>query len=628
MSNNNCLTLHFTLGPVQGFVAQARRTRDLWGGSFLLSWLSGQAMKSVIDNGGKIVFPVVDDGCGRFTDPLLASILGLQVEGSPASIGTIPNRFKASIPPEFDPQNCKQAVLSAWKTIADKVYERFVLPIESHGEGTKKIWRRQVENFWEIAWVAGVPTSEDNDNAWLDARKNWRDHLPPEEAGDHCTIMGDFQELSGHIRSQGRVQRENQDRFWDKLREVKDIGYLDIREGERLCAIALIKRLFPLLGKEVVGWQVDTRNWPSTAYLAAVPWIRAAWDADLAAAEAYAAQVKLSCSDSAYGERATEIDCLNHIPVSFRGLDGRTLYPHIVENAQQLPLKNEGDRDKLKAALNRLMETVKAKSGKEISPFYALLLMDGDSLGALLRSFDEPQEVSRALATFTERVPGIVRAHNGVTVYAGGDDVLALLPLPNAIGAAEELRLAYRAAFSQNPAATISGAIIFANQKLPLQGVLREGHHQLDDIAKNANGRDSIAISVLKGGTRNCQWVSTWDGKNQSRPAIELERLANEYSEQIEFSSRLLYALRDRFNMLIDEDGHLMTGLDPVQLLAAEFIRNAHRSYTPLEAENQARKLLQICTVIHNHSENGDRVKLQPEGALLVRFLAQRGVEK
>ncbi|MDQ3773077.1 MAG: hypothetical protein M3461_01130 [Pseudomonadota bacterium] len=31
--------LHFTLGPVQGFVAQARRTRDLWGGSFLLSWL-------------------------------------------------------------------------------------------------------------------------------------------------------------------------------------------------------------------------------------------------------------------------------------------------------------------------------------------------------------------------------------------------------------------------------------------------------------------------------------------------------------------------------------------------------------------------------------------------------------
>ncbi|MEZ5479145.1 MAG: type III-B CRISPR-associated protein Cas10/Cmr2 [Thiolinea sp.] len=28
---------HFTLGPVQSFVAQARRTRDFWAGSFILS---------------------------------------------------------------------------------------------------------------------------------------------------------------------------------------------------------------------------------------------------------------------------------------------------------------------------------------------------------------------------------------------------------------------------------------------------------------------------------------------------------------------------------------------------------------------------------------------------------------
>ena len=33
-------TFQFTLGPVQGFVAQARRTRDFWAGSFILSWLS------------------------------------------------------------------------------------------------------------------------------------------------------------------------------------------------------------------------------------------------------------------------------------------------------------------------------------------------------------------------------------------------------------------------------------------------------------------------------------------------------------------------------------------------------------------------------------------------------------
>ena len=50
MSNGK--TLHFTLGPVQGFVSQARRTRDLWAGSFLLSYLSGHAMKAVLDAEG------------------------------------------------------------------------------------------------------------------------------------------------------------------------------------------------------------------------------------------------------------------------------------------------------------------------------------------------------------------------------------------------------------------------------------------------------------------------------------------------------------------------------------------------------------------------------------------------
>ena len=56
---------HFTLGPVQGFVAQARRTRDFWAGSFLLSWLSGVAMAAVRRQQGQIQFGC--KGCHRCT---------------------------------------------------------------------------------------------------------------------------------------------------------------------------------------------------------------------------------------------------------------------------------------------------------------------------------------------------------------------------------------------------------------------------------------------------------------------------------------------------------------------------------------------------------------------------------
>lgn len=97
---NDQRLLHFSIGPVQDFVAQARRTRDLLAGSFLLSYLSGCAMAYITEHKGKIVFPRVHE------DPLVKAIRksGLKephVDGP--WIGSLPNRFTASIPEDFRP---------------------------------------------------------------------------------------------------------------------------------------------------------------------------------------------------------------------------------------------------------------------------------------------------------------------------------------------------------------------------------------------------------------------------------------------------------------------------------------------------------------------------------------------
>jgi CRISPR-associated protein Cmr2 len=109
--------LHFTLGPVQGFVARARRTRDLYAGSFLLSYLAGRAMYAVIRAKGEIIFPAVYDGNKQISDPLLKAIMTVAegkgtVEPVPV-IGTLPNRFKADVPDGFDPDCCFLAVREA-----------------------------------------------------------------------------------------------------------------------------------------------------------------------------------------------------------------------------------------------------------------------------------------------------------------------------------------------------------------------------------------------------------------------------------------------------------------------------------------------------------------------------------
>ena len=49
--------LQISVGPVQDFISAARRTRDLWFGSNMLSEISKAVAKSVNENGGNLIFP-------------------------------------------------------------------------------------------------------------------------------------------------------------------------------------------------------------------------------------------------------------------------------------------------------------------------------------------------------------------------------------------------------------------------------------------------------------------------------------------------------------------------------------------------------------------------------------------
>ena len=92
--------LLFAIGPVQEFIATARKTQDLWAGSYLLSYLSWNAMKVVAEEFGpdSLIFP---DLCRQpFTDKWLIE-KGLDVKepgNDELSSPTLPNRFLAIVP--------------------------------------------------------------------------------------------------------------------------------------------------------------------------------------------------------------------------------------------------------------------------------------------------------------------------------------------------------------------------------------------------------------------------------------------------------------------------------------------------------------------------------------------------
>jgi CRISPR-associated protein Cmr2 len=592
--------LHFTLGPVQGFVAQARRTGDLWAGSFLLSWLAGQAMKTVAESGGTILVPDVSGDA-------LFQAMKAGAGGLGPAIGSLPNRFKAEVPDTFDPGLCCAAIKDAWRGLADAVWQRFVEPMAGQGHGTREIWHRQIAGFWEPAWV--VAPGNGDDYAWLDRRKNWRTHRPPVEGGDHCMLMGDWQELSGFVRSR---ERGNQTAFWQALKGHIDTAGgnpLQLDANERLCAMALIKRLFPQVAKETLGWTPSwdgqPLRWPSTPRFAAAGWLKHAWTQANEEARSYVAVAKDTKADL----REPELESGN----TLSRVAGHLLHESGIEYARDDELGSVS-RDALSKAYARL----KKKVG-EPSSFYALLLMDGDKVGALLRQ--DESGVTRGLAAFSSSVDATVRQHSGNTVYAGGDDVLALLPLEGALPAALALRHAYCGAFA-GAKATISAAVVFAHFHVPLRHVLREAHNQLDAVAKDGNGRDSLAVCVLSQSGVTRAWVSLWETTDAASSPQMMIDAAGDIEEQT--SGRFFYAIREQYRDVIS--GNILDPNDIRRVLLAEYRRS--NTGTGLKREKAETQVHRLLILAQRHaapdSPRGRNASLvSMDGPLIARFLAR-----
>src|SRR4051812_31622848 len=139
--------LMFSLGPVQPFIMQARKTRDLWIGSLLLSTMMEAAMAGI---DGQFVFPAIR---------------------TVQDIPDIPNKYVALFPSLEKAQ--KAAILSQgkikerWDTIQQKVWKNV---ITRHGDDTTSmIWQRQTnfETLFEIYWAIGERRNGMSYGAWL-----------------------------------------------------------------------------------------------------------------------------------------------------------------------------------------------------------------------------------------------------------------------------------------------------------------------------------------------------------------------------------------------------------------------------------------------------------------------------
>ena len=499
-------TFHFSLGPVQEFVNQARRTSDFWAGSFLLSWLSGVAMCAVRLQGGRIIFP-------HPPSEYLDWISGKgEIDAALARVGAIPNRFSADVTDKFDGKLVTQAVRESWLALANHTLAEDKIELDA---ASRTVWQRQIVDgaLWEMQWL--ITMGENRQFNALDQRKRWRSQLPPAEPGAKCTLMHGWQELSGAPYAQIEA-------FWAKLRKRNPDLSNAIGETERLCTPALVKRRFErhfgnfkhtlASGMQVRGWHLNA-SVPSTHHLAALPWLEKLLQNEKAPSRLQALVEQAEQCNIKHGERSSQLLRLqqasqqNEIGHAITSLDAIAFFSDEIDNNPDLKTASAQAKQDLLQQLGSLTQT-----HGQPSKFYALLLMDGDSLGKHIESHAE--SLARALQAFTTAVPAIVQQQSGFLVYAGGDDVLALLPLDEALACAVQLRQCYLQCFGEHAPdiaqPSISAAIEFAHYKTPLTQMINDAHLLLTDIAKHQHGRDSLAVRVWKGSGQHLTWGMPW----------------------------------------------------------------------------------------------------------------------
>ena len=221
--------LAIAVGPVQEFIAAARRTRDLWLGSYLLSEISRAVAKAVakaIENqGGQLIFPASSDA-KNVANLILAEL--------------------SAADPKAVAAKAKEAAQKRWLEFAEDARS------EASGVIRADIWEDQVDDVVEF-YAAWVPRSDKykHDRArvmrLLAGRKNCRDFLA---ARGRAGVPKSS--LDGQRESVLKPPSEWTTRFRARLR---------IRDGEQLDVVGLVKR--------VAG---GTQPYPSVARVAADPW--------------------------------------------------------------------------------------------------------------------------------------------------------------------------------------------------------------------------------------------------------------------------------------------------------------------------------------------------------------------
>lgn len=544
----------FTIGPVQSFIAQARKTQDLYAGSQILSDLIKRAIEEVGQE--KIIFPFISEK--------------IKLE----TIESLPNRFIARLHNEDlkDGEDLKafgtgieQAVRKKWYGIATQSSLNCMKLIKKDNVSfkLKEAFFQQINQHLEIFWLFEPIIDNDYKKAYLKieqnlgAIKNVRsfqqfNYNGIGERGRKCSIDGERNAL---FFGEGTNKNYTSDKKWNPDACILDgLPNVKVAKNEGLSAVSFAKRFY------------DKGGFPSTAEIALQ-------------------NIETNASISIK---------INSIKDLFKkDFDYQLLFD---ENLTEDYFKKNGlNKKNIRETKNLLKEIRKLakENSLKMNSYYALLSFDGDSMGEWLskaESSGQHKNFSKLLIKFAQKATEIVNK-NGKTVYAGGDDFLGFVNLQGLFDTIKELKADFDREVTKKVEIkngtkefTISMGVVIAHYKMPL-GIVVKRVKEAEKAAKQSNdNKNSLAIDFITHSGSNRLGIIPF-GENGDN-LKKVEHIFNALKES--FSDKWIRNFSEEFYLFPDKENEMKLDDEFKPLVEAELKRLIIRAYKSSETDKKA----------------------------------------
>lgn len=501
--------LLFSIGPVQDFIAAARSTRDLWSGSYLLSYLISTTLATIAKDVGPdhIMFPSLID------QPLIDHHLSediyskVEFDGSPISQGfgfgtsesnlqklltpSLPNRFLALMPARMahDDKPLEEYVKSRVEDLKSELIDKIASSVagfleehpSNHLTFDKNAFLLQVEKMLEVHWqLLPIPDSIEE---LIGSEKSLEKFLPPDELG-------------GSGIDSPYTPRKSILAILKMAKECPPQYSMGSTVGWGLL-------------NSLIAWLHDGVK----SQRSFVAWREGRWESGKSFnKDSLNGKEEAVLSINSRDKKKIEEFCSNHLKMSkgtFKPgefLGASTLLKRLWHHTWLVMNDALGvDADQIRKAMP-MPNTRSIAAGRPFAQdtsdnqafdeadgdtfadnkekYFAVLALDGDEMGKWISGsksrkmseclspkaieyydkkakdfLDAPRAVtpswhlqfSEALGNFSlNAAQRIVESFNGRLIYAGGDDVLAMLPATEALSCARALRAAFRGEIALN----------------------------------------------------------------------------------------------------------------------------------------------------------------------------------